>query len=1133
MQKKGLEGVAMLIAMLLIASAVYAENDTGPLTYNVSNVSGSSSINDSAIILSDNLTLPPSEPAVSETQNLSYNTSPHFEFPAYVGSASISHNKISIVKKQQLNISATREWEILQQEADGKLKLETSPSGGPTRIIGTKIRAGKEVAYAKVGISKENAESFIRSNQNLLGLEYSDLKISNEYESGPFKTYSFQQYYMDIPVFEGGAGITLEKEDYVILFGSNYHQGIDLDTVPSISSEDAFEAVVSDLGITNKSDAVIRNITLIIFPVDEEDQTRYYLSWKVDIILPKMPGAWTYLVDAHSGDLISRINLLKDYPDSITVHGTASSHIYPEHVYDPLQQKPLANAYVYFYDSDPSDSDDLLGSSPYTTDSSGYYDSGWMSTMTDPGPSQGQPYITSYLKGPYLEVEDYDGEPESYYFDLTSDPSDSITHDFNMGYGEQQNVFYHANLMHDYFRQAPFNFRGMDYRMIATVGYGTNYCNAFYDGRDIAFGDGIPSRGCGNLALDSDIIYHEYMHGVTDRIIYLPYSGQSGAIDEALSDYYGCSFNGNPIQGEGTFSGGARRLDNSMKYPDDWEGEVHHDSMIISGAFWEVRSALGRDYTDLLVFRALKMSPHAYTFTAFLENMLLADDDDGDLSDGTPNMNVICDAFNSHGIDSDYCVVVSCSTSWISYPYDAEVGNQQTYRWSNSCSSSSTMLRYCSPDFSGCSYSNHEYSTSSKQGSKGTFSESIVFDEPGSWKIFAQASSDPGTAYSSIITTVVTLPKTDLDGDGYDDSSDCNDSDASIHPGATETCNAKDDDCDGKVDESLPDIFDGSDTGVCQTGIRSCQGGEWVIVQERIDPVEEICENGLDDDCDGKVDECLSLIINAPSSGVKDTRRIYINLTTNGIVDRITYTDSPLDDHLTEDHAARSSERMLCARCDGYGYDSAKMKVFSEGWHNITFKAYVGGETFSNNVMIFIDSISPRIFSTLPKKGGYTNGSFTVIFREENPVKFTLAYGPVNDEESYDSYSETYQKQDFTFFTNITRLDGMKMHYWMRVTDVAGNLGTSRDNIVYVDVTKPNITRLDYEIIRRSASFDIDISEKVTLEYLDGSRWNMMCRNCDSYSRRKTFSRGDHNVTIKATDKAGNTDIKEISFRVD
>jgi hypothetical protein len=72
----------------------------------------------------------------------------------------------------------------------------------------------------------------------------------------------------------------------------------------------------------------------------------------------------------------------------------------------------------------------------------------------------------------------------------------------------------------------------------------------------------------------------------------------------------------------------------------------------------------------------------------------------------------------------------------------------------------------------------------------------------------------------------------DADGDGFDvcgfgdaSQADCDDSSDRRHPGRSEACDGLDNDCDGDVDEGLSPR---SCTTVCATGEERCEGGEWV-----------------------------------------------------------------------------------------------------------------------------------------------------------------------------------------------------------------------------------------------------------------------------------------------------------------
>jgi hypothetical protein len=132
----------------------------------------------------------------------------------------------------------------------------------------------------------------------------------------------------------------------------------------------------------------------------------------------------------------------------------------------------------------------------------------------------------------------------------------------------------------------------------------------------------------------------------------------------------------------------------------------------------------------------------------------------------------------------------------------------------------------------------------------------------------------PGVANSACATV------TDADGDGYDDTAfggtDCDDSDASVNPGAVEICDSVDNDCDGTVDGRLAvdaatwyldDDADGyGDAGFSRADCTAPAG--YVADDTDCDDTDasvnpgavEICGDGIDQDCSGADEVCSAAI---------------------------------------------------------------------------------------------------------------------------------------------------------------------------------------------------------------------------------------------------------------------------------
>jgi vibriolysin len=81
-------------------------------------------------------------------------------------------------------------------------------------------------------------------------------------------------------------------------------------------------------------------------------------------------------------------------------------------------------------------------------------------------------------------------------------------------------------------------------QLISTVHYRNNYVNAYWDGTQLVFGDGDGTTAS-NLARAVDVTAHELAHAVTDASSGLIYSGESGGLNESISDIFGavCEWN--------------------------------------------------------------------------------------------------------------------------------------------------------------------------------------------------------------------------------------------------------------------------------------------------------------------------------------------------------------------------------------------------------------------------------------------------------------------------------------------------------------------------------------------------------------------------------------------------------------
>ncbi|MFH0948907.1 MAG: hypothetical protein V1802_00285 [Candidatus Aenigmatarchaeota archaeon] len=531
---------------------------------------------------------------------------------------------------------------------------------------------GPEPAGMKV--NKNNAErisrDFLSKKKNAFGINDIELVLNSVKErlSARKETVyfiDFIQIYKGIPVY--GSGVTVYiQNDKIAFTKSDYYQDIDVPTKAKISWQAADEIVKNDL--TKKEEGKISEILqgyydftgkfrkynfskisrfqetakeLVVYPFNDQ----YYLAWKIDLPpIREVPLQLTVFVDASNGKIINAVNNIAFYD----IFGTVSGKEWESSPTTGLQlQRFFSHNYV------------LAGGQRQETDEGGSYE------FTE---LVGAVSFISRLEGPWVKV--INAQLPSSNHSLSIKQSKLIldngmqidwswAQDDNSYLDEESNAFYHVNHIHDY--AVSIGATEMNFQMPTYVNI-NDVCNGYYNGWSINLlkkGVGGPFP-CENTALISDVIYHEYGHAINQKLnpsIPIGSIDQGGAIQEGMADYWACTLNNDPNVNEGFYSGlpaPLRNCSSDNKYPDDYLAyNPHYSGMIVSGTLWDIREVLGQEYFDRLLVNAMRLKPKS--FIELPSALLIADDNDADLSDETPNFDTICDSFFSHGIVSPSC----------------------------------------------------------------------------------------------------------------------------------------------------------------------------------------------------------------------------------------------------------------------------------------------------------------------------------------------------------------------------------------------------------------------------------------------------------------------------------------------
>ncbi len=519
--------------------------------------------------------------------------------------------------------------------------VEWNEDGTPRRALGGGIPIGRNLDE---GTAVTAALEFVDAHRDLIGIGSEELSLLGSYGGGRLIYVLFAQVHRGIPVAGSQVDFRIQPRGVLSSFGARgLVLGLDVDPTPALPAADAFDILLDRLCNDSTQPAIgpdtafrFEESDLSIHREARDGVARGRLAWRVRLTTDSPFGNWVGFVDSQTGDLIR-----------------ASNEIYGADVVGTVDARALVTGACFNSPLDvvalPHLRVRVSGGSASHTDATGAFVIG--SSATEPVT------VIASLDGRWVNVNN-SGNTDL-QLSATATPGVPVPLRFlPVGASEldlaQVNAYVHTTAIHDFVRQVA-SVPGIDRALTCRVNL-MDTCNAFYSTNMISFFRS--GGGCSNSA-SASVIAHEYGHFLDDQTGGI----ENAALSEGNGDVLSLLYTGDPCEWRCIRPSRSDLCARDNAVGRVWPaaecgGEPHCVGQTFAGYAWDAREAL---ISELGLVPGARLANEVFIAT-FLANpasipdavleTFLADDDDGELSNGTPHGEALAQAATQHGFQA-------------------------------------------------------------------------------------------------------------------------------------------------------------------------------------------------------------------------------------------------------------------------------------------------------------------------------------------------------------------------------------------------------------------------------------------------------------------------------------------------